>query len=122
MYFYIFIYLYFYIFIFLYYYIFIIIYLYFHISISFRYFQTCKGSDHFSLQTHKQTLNHNIFIAIITMLDGQEQGWWWQEAGNAVPALWTRLNNFSVSCTSLLERINDPVSSAFQNWPCVSAH
>ena len=23
------------------------------------------GSDHFSLQTHKQTLNHNIFITII---------------------------------------------------------
>ena len=63
-----------------------------------------------------------IIITIIHMLDGQEQVWWWQEAGNTVPALRTRLNNFSVSCTSLLERINNPVSSAFQNWPCVSAH
>ena len=63
-----------------------------------------------------------IIIAIITMLDGQEQVWWCQEAGNTVPALRTRLNKFSVSCTSLLERINNPVSSAFQNWPCVSAH
>ena len=24
------------------------------------------GSDHFSLQTHKQTLHHNIYIIIIT--------------------------------------------------------
>ena len=63
-----------------------------------------------------------IIITIIHMLDGQEQVWWWQEAGNTVPALRTRLNNFSVSCTSLLERINNPVSSAFQNLSSISAH
>ena len=63
-----------------------------------------------------------IAITIIHMLDGQEQVWWWQEAGNTVPALRTRLNNFSVSCTSLLERINNPVSSAFKNLSSISAH
>ena len=63
-----------------------------------------------------------ITITIIHMLDGQEQVWWWQEAGNTVPALRTRLNNFSVSCTSLLERINNPVSSAFKNFSSISAH
>ena len=63
-----------------------------------------------------------ITITIIHMLDGQEQVWWWQEAGNTVPALRTRLNNFSVSCTSLLERINNPVSSAFKNLSSISAH
>ena len=26
------------------------------------------GSDHFSLQTHKQTLNHNIFIIMVFAL------------------------------------------------------
>ena len=60
------------------------------------YSQTCKGSDHFSLQTDTQTLHHNIYIIITEMMTCNEVE---TKAGRCSPRELTGVHAAQPSCT-----------------------